>query len=367
MNPRRPNADEPWMDRAIAQARKGEGLTRPNPPVGAVLVKNGRLLAAGFHRKAGGPHAEVYAFRRAGDRAHGATLYVTLEPCSTWGRTPPCTDAIIRHGVRRVVVGVTDPNPRHSGRGLRLLRRAGIEVIVGVRADVCASLIEPFAMHMKERRPFVTLKLGSTLDGRIADAKGISRWITGPQARREVHALRRRVDAILIGRATAQKDDPSLLPVPSHGRKPWRVLLDAAGRVPLRNRLFSDGFGRQTLVFTSTRSSTAYRETLAARGIEVEILSAPRGHFSMQRVLRALGRRGILHVLCEGGGALAGSLIRERLVDEAWFFFAPRLLGSDATPSVGGKGWRLSHAPAWTIKDVTRIGADVWIHARPEK
>lgn len=367
MEQRKPTADERWMSRAIALARKGEGLTRPNPPVGAVLVKNGRCIGEGYHHRAGGAHAEINALRKAGDKARGATLYVTLEPCSTWGRTPPCTDAILKIGIRRVVVGTVDPNPKHAGRGAHLLRRAGVEVEIGVCGAICAELIEPFAMLQKKRRPFVTLKLGSTLDGRIADATGRSRWITDAESRREGHKLRCRVDAILVGRNTAQMDDPSLLPNPSHGRRPLRVVLDASGKVPLRSRLFTDGFTAQTLVFTSARSPRAYRESLSRRGVEVLLLPARQGRFSMRDVLATLGRRGILHVLCEGGGVLAGSLIREKRADEAWFFFAPCILGGDATPSVGGKGWPLSRATKWIIKEVRRPGNDVLIRARPEK
>ena len=358
--------DERWMARAIELARLGEGLTRPNPPVGAVIVRQGRAVGEGFHRKAGGPHAEVYAFRKAGSRARGATLYVTLEPCSTHGRTPPCTDAIIRNGIKRVVFGVPDPNPAHAGRATDLLKRAGIAVTPGALAGPCAALIEPFGMHQLEKRPFVTLKLGLTLDGRIADAKGRSRWITGPEARKQVHALRRRVDAILVGCETAVTDDPSLLPVPSRGRRPWRVVLDARGRVPLRRRLFSDGLAHQTLVITSARSPRAWRASLAARGVTVELLPAKGGRFALRDALRLLGRRGLLHVLCEGGGTVAASLVRERLADEAWLFVAPKLLGADARSAFGGPGWSLAHAPGWRITDVSRAGADVWIRARPE-
>ncbi len=199
--PRRPPIeDERWMRIALAQARRGEGLTRPNPPVGAVLVRNGRLLGRGFHRRAGRPHAEINALRAAGDAARGATLYVTLEPCSTWGRAPPCTEQIIARGIRRVVIGCPDPNPNHAGRGVRILRRAGLSVTVGVCGPECAGLVAPFHSWITRGLPYVTLKLGASLDGRIADARGRSRWITGPEARREAHRLRRRVDAILVGR-----------------------------------------------------------------------------------------------------------------------------------------------------------------------
>ncbi|HAL92888.1 MAG TPA: bifunctional diaminohydroxyphosphoribosylaminopyrimidine deaminase/5-amino-6-(5-phosphoribosylamino)uracil reductase RibD, partial [Verrucomicrobia bacterium] len=181
-------SDLNWMRQALALARRAEGMTRPNPPVGAMVVKNGKKIGQGWHKKAGGPHAEVFALRQAGTNAKGATLYVTLEPCSTFGRTPPCTEAVIRAGIARVVVGATDPNPRHAGRGLRLLRKAGIQVDAGACAGEAADLIAPFACHMLRQRPFFTLKLGLSLDGRIADHTHSSRWITGPEARAEVQA-----------------------------------------------------------------------------------------------------------------------------------------------------------------------------------
>ena len=201
-----------WMQRALRLARRGEGLTRPNPPVGAVAVKSGKIVGEGYHRRAGGPHAEVVALSKAGTKARGCTLYVTLEPCCTWGRTPPCTDLILSSGVRRVVVSVRDPNPRHSGRGLTLLRRKGIRVIEGVCAEEGMKLIAPFAKWIRRGLPYVTLKLGMSVDGKIADRKGRSRWITGPEARNKVHELRRRVDGILVGGGTVRNDDPSPAP-----------------------------------------------------------------------------------------------------------------------------------------------------------
>jgi diaminohydroxyphosphoribosylaminopyrimidine deaminase/5-amino-6-(5-phosphoribosylamino)uracil reductase len=354
------------MLRAIAQARRGEGLTRPNPPVGAVIVKNGRFIAEGYHRRAGGPHAEIVALRKAGPRARGADLYVTLEPCCTWGRTPPCVDALIRAGIRRVICGATDPNPKHAGRGFRLLRNAGVEVKTGVAATACKSLIEPFAMLQREGRPFVTLKLGLTLDGRIADARAESQWITGARARRLVHALRRRVDGILVGRETAHRDDPSLLPRPSHGRSPWRIVLDPRGRLPLNRKIFSDEHRARTLVFVGSSAPARYRSVLDARGVQWEELPTSKDRFDLQRVMRALGARGLLHVMCEGGGVLAGQLVRERLVDEAWFFLAPRMLGADARPAIGGVGWTLARAPRWRCIQAERVGADLFLRLRRE-
>ncbi|MEN9261907.1 MAG: bifunctional diaminohydroxyphosphoribosylaminopyrimidine deaminase/5-amino-6-(5-phosphoribosylamino)uracil reductase RibD [Thermostichus sp. HHBFW_bins_43] len=355
------------MLQAIAQARKGEGLTRPNPPVGAVLVKNGCLLAEGFHPKAGSPHAEIIVLTAVGGRAHGADLYVTLEPCSTWGRTPPCTDAIIRAGIRRVIAGTTDPNPKHAGRGFQLLREANVAVSVGVCEPECKALIEPFAMLQREGRPFVTLKLGMSLDGRIADRYGHSRWITGPSARSQVHALRRRVDGILIGRETAFQDNPSLLPDPADGRAPWRIVLDPHGRLPMQLKLFSDAHRQQTLVFVGPETPEQYRRELETRGVSCEVLPTQNGRFRMRCVLRALGARELLHVLCEGGGVLAAALLAENLVDEAWYFIAPKLLGGEGRPAVGGSGWPLVHAPNWRILDVQMIPPDVWIRARPQR
>jgi diaminohydroxyphosphoribosylaminopyrimidine deaminase / 5-amino-6-(5-phosphoribosylamino)uracil reductase len=356
---------EYWMAQALALARQGEGLTRPNPPVGAVVVKNGRRVGAGFHRKAGGPHAEVLALKQAGRRARGATLYVTLEPCSTWGRTPPCTDAILASGIARVAVGVRDPNPRHAGRGLALLRRRGVDVMEGVRARECAALIEPFAKWMEQRRPFVTLKLGMSLDGRLADRRGRSRWITGSAARNLVQGLRRRVDAVLVGGGTVRKDNPSLLPRPDHGRKPFRVVVASGGDIPRGAQVLTDGHQDQTLVVVAKSCSMRTIADLRGRGVAVSVCGAAR--VSLPRLMAELGRRGILHVLCEGGGELAEALIRAKRVDEFLFFVAPCILGGrDAVPAVGGAGWPIEAKPELRILDVGRAGSDVMIRARPK-
>ncbi len=329
---------EKWMNRALALARRGAGLTRPNPPVGAVVVKNGRVVGEGWHRRAGGPHAEIYALRQAGSKARGATLYVTLEPCSTWGRTPPCTDAIVQSGIREVVVATRDPNRKHAGRGLRLLRQQGISVVDGVRAEEARSLIAPFAKWVLQGLPYLTLKMGMTLDGRIADVGGRSRWITGPASRREVQALRRSADAILIGARTAKLDNPSLLPVPSNGRRPLRVVVSRSRSLPKSLKLFSDGAAARTLVFS--------RRPLRA-------------------VLKSLARdHNVLHVLCEGGGELAASLIRERLVDEVVFFVAPEFLGGQGAPVVGGPGWPLAKMPRLQFTTVGKCGRDVMLRGK---
>ena len=352
-----PAVDERWMQRALALARRGQGLTRPNPPVGAVVVRGGRAVGEGWHRKAGGPHAEVFALRAAGARARGATLYVTLEPCSTFGRTPPCTDAIQAAGIARVVVATADPNPRHAGRGLRLLARLGLEVSSGICSAEAQALIEPFALRMLKRRPFVTLKLGVTLDGRIADRRGKSKWITGPAARRHVQALRRRVDAILVGAGTVRADDPQLTPRPAAGRRPLRVVVSQSGRLPARAQLFTDDRATDTLVYVPAAAvaSTAGRAT---------VVTVRRSRVSLSAVLKDLARRDVMHVLCEGGGELAAVLLRAGLVDELQWIVAPRLLGATGRPAVGGPGWPLAGAPPWKITTVQRVGDDVLLVAR---
>jgi diaminohydroxyphosphoribosylaminopyrimidine deaminase/5-amino-6-(5-phosphoribosylamino)uracil reductase len=327
------------MQKALALARRGEGLTRPNPPVGAVLVQNGKIIAEGFHKKAGGPHAEVNCLRQVEGKKSkslkSATLYVTLEPCSTFGRTPPCTDLIVSRGIGRVVIGAKDPNPAHAGRGIRILRRAGIEVITGVCRAEADQLIAPFAKRILTGMPYVTLKLAATADGRIADASGESKWITGPQARAKVQELRRAADAILVGAGTVRADNPSLLPRPARGRQPWRVI--AGSKIPGKSRVLTDDAAGQTLVLDDTP----------------------------EEILRELGSRGVMHVLCEGGGELAGSLVRAGLVDAFALFIAPSLIGGDGVPMFGKDGWPLAKMPVLKFQALEKCGKDVLIRASP--
>lgn len=354
------SADEDvrWMSRALELARLGEGLTRPNPPVGAVIVRAGRLVGEGWHRKAGGPHAEIHALRQAGDKSRGATIYVTLEPCSTFGRTPPCTDALIAAGIRRVVVACKDPNPKHAGRGIALLRRKGLQVIAGVCESDATRLIEPFAKWISTGRPFVTLKLGMTMDGRIADRTGRSRWITGSAARDRVQALRRRVDAVMVGRRTVEADDPSLMPRPAKGRAPLRVIVDSSGACSARCRVFCDEASRQTLLATCAGKAVAGPASVVN-------LPRRRGGVSLPALMAELGRRGTLHVLCEGGGELAAGLLRDGLVDEIVLFVAPMFLGGKGVAAVGGDGWLLDVAPQFRLVEVERVGDDAVLVARP--
>lgn len=354
---------DPWMARALALARRGEGLTRPNPPVGAVVVRGGKPVGEGWHHAAGRPHAEALALRAAGPKAKGATLYVTLEPCSTFGRTPPCTDAILRSGIRRVVVGARDPNPRHRGRGLSLLRRNGVAVIEGVLGGEARELIVPFAKWITTGRPYVTLKLGMSADGKIADIRRRSRWITGPAARRDVQALRRTADAILVGAGTVLADNPSLLPRPARGRRPFRVILDARGRVPASARVLNDSERSRTIMATTRRCSAQCVREWRKRGAQIWVLPGTSA-VSLPALMRRLGKSGVVHVVCEGGGEVAAALVRARMADAIRFYVAPLILGGkSAVGAVGGAGWRLAGAPRLRFTGCRRIGQDIVIEA----
>ncbi|MBN1558121.1 MAG: bifunctional diaminohydroxyphosphoribosylaminopyrimidine deaminase/5-amino-6-(5-phosphoribosylamino)uracil reductase RibD [Lentisphaerae bacterium] len=354
--------DARWMAEALALARRGEGRTRPNPPVGAVVVRGNRVVGRGYHRRAGGPHAEVRALDRAGAAARGATLYVTLEPCCTAGRTPPCTERIMAAGVARVVAAVRDPNPRHRGRGLRRLRKAGIAVATGVRRKEAAALLAPFATWVREGRPYVTLKLAVTLDGRIADGSGRSRWISCPASRRIVADLRRRADAVLVGGRTVCADDPGLR-APGGGPGPWRVVLDARAGLPRGARVLRDAQAARTIVATTAACPAARARAYARHGARVWRIQAARGRVSLPRLLRRLAREEVLHVLCEGGGALAAALVRAGCVDRYVFFTAPRLLGDGGVPALGGTGWHLDTAPALRVTAWRRVGRDLMVTA----
>ncbi len=334
---RNPFDDIFFMRQAIRSARRGIGFTRPNPPVGAVVVgADGTILGYGHHNKAGGPHAEVNAVGECGEGADlaSATIYVTLEPCSTTGRTPPCTDLLVAKKFRRVVVGCTDPNPKHAGRGVDILRAAGIQVDVGVCEEDCRELIVPFASAMIRKRPHATLKLALTLDGRIADRTGASKWISGAAARSHVQRLRRNADAILVGSGTVLADDPRLI---CHARgvvpNAWRVVVDSRGRLPASVCILADDYAGQTIVATTSAGAA----NLACRlpsGMRAEIWTMPVGpdgrvdlHVLLERLTAELG---VMELLCEGGGELAGALLKAGLVDRLVLFYAPVILGDAA-------------------------------------
>lgn len=353
------------MREALRLASLGEGLTRPNPPVGAVVVRGGRILGEGYHRRAGGPHAEVNAITQAADAARGATLYVTLEPCSTHGRTPPCTDLVLRSGIRRVVCASVDPNPAHAGRGLTLLREAGLRVEQGICQKEGDALIAPFATRMILGRPQLVLKLAATLDGRIADRSGASRWITGPVARARVQEMRRSADAILVGGETVRQDNPSLLPSPRLGRKPYRVICSVSGSIPPDAKLLSDRFASQTVVCVGRQLSKARRAKLEQGGARVVVCDLRDGRLDLDDVLGKLAGLGIMRVLCEGGGVLAASLVHAGLVDELAWFVAPAILGGDARPALAGPGWLIGDRPQLEVCGQEILGPDLLIRCRP--
>ncbi|MBN1425293.1 bifunctional diaminohydroxyphosphoribosylaminopyrimidine deaminase/5-amino-6-(5-phosphoribosylamino)uracil reductase RibD [Candidatus Fermentibacteria bacterium] len=357
--------DEHWMGRAAALARRGEGRTSPNPLVGAVLVNEGRVVGAGFHARAGGPHAEIVALKAAGPAARGADLYVTLEPCAHHGRTPPCADALVAAGVRRVVAGVQDPNPLVDGRGFARLAVAGVEIRVGVLAPLCQRLIEPYAVAMAAGRPFVHLKMAFSADGRIAPATGSSRWITGPAARRCAHRLRSRLDAVLVGITTVLMDDPAL-DVRLSGApraQPRAVVLDAGARTPPQARLLRPGSDGPPLILCAADAPRQRVAALAAAGARVvPVPEEPPGMLHIPSVLEALAHEGIQSILVEGGGQVAGSFLAAGVVDRATIFLAPVFLGSEATAAVAGLGrLDLLSAPRGRLVGIRRVGSDAVI------
>jgi diaminohydroxyphosphoribosylaminopyrimidine deaminase/5-amino-6-(5-phosphoribosylamino)uracil reductase len=355
--------DAKFMRLAVRLGRRGLGRTSPNPPVGAVVVRGGRVVGRGFHHRAGGPHAEVEALRDAGERARGATLFVTLAPCNHQGRTPPCTDAVIAAGIRRVVVGVRDPNAGVSGDGLTRLRRRGLEVELGIEAAACAELIAAFRTSVETGLPLVTLKLAASLDGRIATRTKDSRWITGEPARLLVHRMRNEMDAVMVGAGTVIADDPSLTCRLRGGRDPLRIIVDGRLRLPLRSRVLTKEAARGTLIATVSHDSRRIDE-LSRRGATVLVLPGGGGRLSLRRLLRDLARRGVHSVLIEGGATLAAAALKEKVVHRLLWFFAPKLIGGDGVPTVGPLGvTRLAGAPAVRLLAVERVGDDVAIHA----
>jgi diaminohydroxyphosphoribosylaminopyrimidine deaminase / 5-amino-6-(5-phosphoribosylamino)uracil reductase len=313
------------MELALSLAEKGRGLTRPNPMVGAVIVRGDEIAGQGFHRRAGGDHAEIVALAMAGERARGATLYVTLEPCSHYGKTPPCCEAVARSGISRVVAAMTDPNPLVSGRGFVYLREHGVAVESGLLEDRAALLNEVYLKFIRTGRPFVTLKLAVTLDGRIAARDGSAKWISGPESRKRVHRMRALSDAVMVGAGTVLADNPRLTVRDVEGQQPVRVVLDSRLRIP-EDALVYDGGA--VIVITSDSADEAKAGALRRRGAEVIAMRSSGGFFDLAEVLDMLGGRGMSAVLCEGGSTLATGLLRSGLADKVAFFVAPKLIGA---------------------------------------
>ena len=359
--------DSRFMRKALALAERGRGTTSPNPMVGALVVDDdGVIVGRGAHRVAGGPHAEVIALEDAGPRARGATLYCTLEPCSHHGRTPPCATAVIEAGVARVVAAVADPNPLVSGRGFASLRAAGIEVVTGAGAAEAERQNRAFLTAMRERRPHVTLKAGMTLDGKIADLHGGSRWITGEAARHRAHRLRAESDAIVVGIDTVLRDDPELTvrlgePWP---REPLRVVLDTEARIPAGARLIRAGRPSAAVIAVGAEAPRARVEALAATGATVVCCRTRDKRVDLGALLAELFAREVRAVLVEGGGEVHGAFLDSGLVDRVAMFAAPLLIGGrGATPVVGGAGRELKSAIRLGGFTVTPLGDDLLIEA----
>ena len=387
------------MRQALRLARRGYGTTSPNPMVGAVLVKGRKIIGRGWHRRAGQPHAEIEALHDAkarGNNVRGATLYVTLEPCCTHGRTPPCTDAIIAAGIKQVVVGAVDPNPRHRGRGLRILERAGIATTRGVMTEECSRLNEAFNHWIVRRTPLVTVKAGMTLDGKIATASGQSRWITGEQARAYGMRLRQGSDAILVGIETVLADDPSLtfrnpnsegrrskevrspksevrrleveahkLPAGVNGHQLRRIVLDSRARTPLAAKVVTDEY---TALTTIVVGRSAPKNRVAALMQRVRVLVAPMigGKINLRWLLKKLGSENVTSLLVEGGGEVNASFLLQGLAQRVTFFYAPMILGGrDSRPAVAGTGAR-TLAESLDLKELAwrRLGSDWLLSAR---
>ena len=356
------------MTLALRLAAKGRETTSPNPMVGAVVVKDGRIVGQGFHRYPGQPHAEILALRQAGTGAKGATLYVTLEPCCHLKkRTPPCVPTVIRSGIRRVVVAMYDPNPSVTRMGVAALRRAGLAVTVGVGRREAENVNRTYSHWMKTKRPYVILKSGMTLDGKIATASGESRWISSIQSRREVHQLRGQVDAVLVGVGAVLSDNPSLTARTGAQldklapRQPLRIVVDSRLRIPPEAQILSRQNEARTIVATTRSAPAARRSALQKKGLEVIPLPAVQGRVSLPALLKELGRRGIMSLLVEGGGELNAAMLKAKLVHHVRLYITPALLGGgDAKGVIGGKSpARLTQAVKLRHVQIRSVGGDV--------
>ncbi len=353
-----------WMRKALDLAEKGRGYTSPNPVVGAVIVKDNLLLGEGWHARFGAAHAEVVALSQAGEAARGAVLYVNLEPCSFYGKTPPCVDAIIQAGIEKVYIGMIDPNPNVNGRGVDKLKAAGIGVEVGILENEARELNKGFNQYIRENRPWVTLKLAVTADGYIADITGKSQWISSPDARAFVMQERTRYDAIMVGIGTVMKDDPSLLPEKQDGYIPYRIVLDDLLNIPYRMKLCSDDFRKRTIVVTTQTNKNKKAGELQNTGITV-IPAEPDdfGWIDLSSALRKLAELGITSIYCEGGGQLAGSLMTQKLVDELQYIIAPKIIG-EGIFAFSGFMRTLDEAIQFAWQQPVPLGPDVLLRGK---
>lgn len=355
-------SDEAFMRAAISLARRGLGQTAPNPSVGCVIVKNGRVLGRGFTAPGGRPHAEMRALAAAGEAARGATAYVTLEPCSFVGKSGACTEALKAAGISRVVVGATDPHPKVNGAGIAQLRAQGIEVTENILRTECEDLLAGFASVVRQNRPLVTLKLASSLDGKIATAKGASQWITGPEARRAGHALRGRHDAVLAGVGTVLADDPELTcRIEGFRSAPLvRVVVDSHLRTPLLSKLVRGAAEHPLWILHRNGADKLRIKALASAGVKLIELPCAAAGVDLQAGMQALAKHGLTRVLVEGGGTIAAGLLRAGLVDRLAWFHAPCVIGADGWPAAQAFGiGALAEAPRFSLLEQRRIGPDM--------
>lgn len=359
--------DDSYIKLTLELAAKGKGRVSPNPLVGCVIVKDNKIIGAGCHEYYGGNHAEVNALLSASDDVSGATLYVNLEPCSHFGKTPPCADAIISSGIKKVVVGTLDNNPLVSGNGVRKLLSAGIDVKVGVRENECLELNRFFFKYIQKQIPYVTLKIAQTIDGKIADSRMQSKWITSRQSRLEVHLFRARYDAVMIGRNTVEQDDPHLTVRMTEGRNPKRVILDSSLNISLNKHIFKVNPEKNIVLITSKKSKKKVRKLheLEKRGVKVLFCETySDGNIDLSKALRLLGKEKISSLLVEGGSRLFTNFLRDKLADEIRMFIAPKLLGK-GLPAIGDLGIsNLSRAQKWRFNKIERFGDDVMFDLR---
>lgn len=345
---------EYYMKRALELAKGGWGKTNPNPLVGAVIVKDGKIIGEGFHAVLGGPHAEVNAFKNATEDVAGSTMYVTLEPCSHFGRTPPCANAIINSKVKEVVVSIVDPNPKVSGRGVKMLEDAGIRVTTGVLEQEARKLNEIFIKYISEKKPFVIMKTAMTLDGKIATENGDSKWISGESSRRFVHEIRDRVASIMVGVNTVLKDDPSLTTrlQGKKGSDPVRIIVDSKGEIPLNSKVLTIESDQGAIVGTTSAIHLEKEKALVEMGAKVIKADGPNGRVDLNKLVEELYKLEIDSILLEGGGTLNASALQAKIVDKVMFFIAPKIAGGkNAVTPVEGAGL-ISMSEAIMLKNI---------------
>lgn len=362
---------EDYMRIALSLAKRGKGKVSPNPMVGAVLVKNGKIVGKGYHQKAGEPHAEVHAFKAAGDLAQGADLYINLEPCCHFGRTPPCTEIIIKHKIKRVFVAMVDPNPLVSGKGIEQLIKAGIQVRTGLLEKEAKRLNEVFIKYITQKIPFVILKAASTLDGKIATSTGDSRWITGEKSRLFVHQLRNEVDSVLVGIGTVKRDNPLLttrLPR-GIGKDPHRIVLDTHLSIPLSSKLLHVTSRAKTIIVAAPDVSINKMKKLQVMGAVILNIPVIKGRLDLRMLLKELGKMEITSIMIEGGREVFTSFLEERLVDKLYLTYGPKIvMGRDAVGITGGNGIPLiKDALRVTEIKVKRLGEDLLIEGYLQK